>query len=174
MNPAAPVTTTLKLAQPYPETEMSRFEAWLADSGVGIAVKQFPAGTRTAVDAANAIGCEVGQIVKSLVFVAAGRPVVALVSGANRLDERRLASVAGEPVAKADAETARGATGYSIGGVPPFGHATEIRVFMDRDLLGHGAVWAAAGRPDSVFEISPQRLLELSQAEVADLKATAP
>jgi prolyl-tRNA editing enzyme YbaK/EbsC (Cys-tRNA(Pro) deacylase) len=153
---------------------MSRFEAWLADSGVGIAVRQFPAGTRTAVDAANAIGCEVGQIVKSLVFVAAGRPVVALVSGANRLDEGRLASVAGSPVAKADAETARSATGYSIGGVPPFGHATEVPVFMDRDLLGHQVVWAAAGRPDSVFEIAPDRLLELSQAKVADLKAAAP
>ena len=152
---------------------MSRFEAWLADSGVGIAVKQFPAGTRTAVDAANAIGCEVGQIVKSLVFVAAGRPVVALVSGANRLDESLLASVAGAPVAKADADTARTATGYSIGGVPPFGHATDVPVFMDRDLLGHGVVWAAAGRPDSVFEIAPQRLLELSHAEVADLKASA-
>jgi len=173
MNPAAPVTTTLKLPQPYPETEMSRFEAWLADSGVGIAVKQFPAGTRTAVDAANAIGCEVGQIVKSLVFVAAGRPVVALVSGANRLDESLLASVAGAPVAKADAGTARTATGYSIGGVPPFGHATDVPVFMDRDLLGHSMVWAAAGRPDSVFEIAPQRLLELSHAEVADLKASA-
>ena len=152
---------------------MSRFEAWLADSGVGIAVKQFPAGTRTAVDAANAIGCEVGQIVKSLVFVAAGRPVVALVSGANRLDESLLASVAGAPVVKADAGTARTATGYSIGGVPPFGHATDVPVFMDRDLLGHSVVWAAAGRPDSVFEIAPQRLLELSHAEVADLKASA-
>jgi prolyl-tRNA editing enzyme YbaK/EbsC (Cys-tRNA(Pro) deacylase) len=154
--------------------EMSRFEAWLTDSGVGIAVKQFPAGTRTAVDAAVAIGCEVGQIVKSLVFVAAGRPVVALMSGANRLDEMRLASVAGAPVAKADAGLAREATGYSIGGVPPFGHATEVPVFMDRDLLDHGVVWAAAGRPDSVFEISPQRLLELSQAKVADLKTTTP
>src|ERR1700681_3353179 len=170
MNPATPVTTTLKLPQPYPETEMSRFEAWLADSGVGIAVKQFPAGTRTAVDAANAIGCEVGQIVKSLVFVAAGRPVVALVSGANRLDEKRLASVAGDPVAKADAAIARESTGYSIGGVPPFGHATDVPVFMDRDLLGHDVVWAAAGRPDSVFEISPERLRELSEAVVADLK----
>ncbi len=150
---------------------MSRFEAWLADSGVGVAVKQFPAGTRTASDAARAIGCEVGQIVKSLVFVAAGKPVVALVSGANRLDETRLAAVAGGPVAKADAETARGATGYAIGGVPPFGHATAVPVFMDRDLLAHGVVWAAAGRPDSVFEISPDRLRELSQAELADLKA---
>jgi prolyl-tRNA editing enzyme YbaK/EbsC (Cys-tRNA(Pro) deacylase) len=150
---------------------MNRFEVWLADSGIGVAVRQFPNGTRTAVDAAKAVGCEVGQIVKSLVFVAAGRPVVALVSGANRLDESRLAAVAGSPVTKADAETARGATGYAIGGVPPFGHATEVPVFMDRDLFDHGNVWAAAGRPDSVFEISPERLRELSQAEVADLKA---
>src|SRR3982075_4714035 len=110
MNPATPVTTTLKLTQPYPESEMSRFEAWLADSGVGIAVKQFPAGTRTAVDAANAIGCEVGQIVKSLVFVAAGKPVVALVSGANRLDERLLGAAAGDPGEKAGAGEARSAT----------------------------------------------------------------
>ena len=151
---------------------MSRFEAWLADSGIGVSVKQFPAGTRTATDAAKAVGCEVGQIVKSLVFVAAGKPVVALVSGANRLDEGRLAAVAGDPVTKADAETARGATGYAIGGVPPFGYATEVPVFMDRDLLDHTVVWAAAGRPDSVFEISPERLRELSQAEVADLKST--
>ena len=152
---------------------MNRFEAWLSDSGIGVGVRQFPSGTRTAVDAARAVGCEVGQIVKSLVFVAAGRPVVALVSGANRLDEDRLAAVAGAPVTKADAETAREATGYAIGGVPPFGHATEVPVFMDRDLLGHVVVWAAAGRPDSVFEISPERLRELSQAEVADLKAAA-
>lgn len=149
---------------------MSRFEAWLADAGFGISVKQFPQGTRTAPDAARAVGCEVGQIVKSLVFMAAGRPVIALVSGANRVDERRLGEVAGEPVGKADAETARTATGYAIGGVPPFGHATDVPVFMDRDLLAHRTVWAAAGRPDSVFEIEPERLRELSHAVVADLK----
>ena len=137
-----------------------------------IAVKEFPAGTRTAVDAARAVGCEVGQIVKSLVFVAAGRPVVALVSGANRLDEKRLAAVAGEPVLKADAETARSATGYSIGGVPPFGHATDVPVFMDRELLGYEVVWAAAGRPDSVFQIAPDRLRDLSGATLTDLKLT--
>ena len=151
---------------------MRRFESWLADSDIGVAVKEFPEGTRTAVDAARAVGCDVGQIVKSLVFVAAGKPVVALVSGANRLDGSRLAEVAGEPVAKADAETVRAATGYAIGGVPPFGHATEVPVFMDRDLFGHRVVWAAAGRPDSVFEISPERLRELSGAVVADLKVT--
>ena len=152
---------------------VSRFEAWLADSGIGVSVKQFPTGTRTAVDAARAVGCDVGQIVKSLVFVAAGRPVVALVSGANRLDESRLEAAAGTPVTKADAEVARSATGYAIGGVPPFGHATDVPVFMDRDLLGHQVVWAAAGRPDSVFEIDPDRLRELSQATVADLKVVA-
>ena len=143
---------------------MRRFEEF------DVAVRTFPEGTRTAADAARAIGCDVGQIVKSLVFIAAGHPVVALVSGANRLDESRLASIAGEPVAKADAATARAATGYAIGGVPPFGHATEVPVFMDRDLLGYDVVWAAAGRPDSVFEIRPERLRDLSNATVADLK----
>ncbi|HUY74335.1 MAG TPA: YbaK/EbsC family protein [Candidatus Dormibacteraeota bacterium] len=149
---------------------MRRFESWLAESEVGIEVRQFPQGTRTAADAARAVGCDVAQIVKSLVFLAAGQPVVALVSGANRLDEQRLGAIAGEPVLKADAERARAATGYAIGGVPPFGHATEVRVFMDRDLLRHRVVWAAAGRPDSVFEINPERLSELSSATVADLK----
>ncbi len=151
---------------------MSRFESWLADSGIGVSVKQFPTGTRTAGDAARAVGCDVGQIVKSLVFVAGGNPVIALVSGANRLDETRLGAAAGKPVTKADAEIARTATGYAIGGVPPFGHATELPVFMDRDLLAHPVVWAAAGRPDSVFEIEPERLRDLSKATVVDLKIT--
>jgi prolyl-tRNA editing enzyme YbaK/EbsC (Cys-tRNA(Pro) deacylase) len=184
MNPAAPVTTTLCDCGATPNKggrfgvlqllpilcKVRRFEAWLADAAAGLAVKQFPQGTRTATDAARAVGCEVGQIVKSLVFVAAGNPVVALVSGANRVDEKRLGAAAGDPVVKADAETARSATGYSIGGVPPFGHATEVPVFMDRDLLGYAVVWAAAGRPDSVFEIEPARLRDLSGATVVDLK----
>jgi len=148
---------------------LNRFESWLASTDLSVTVKEFPQGTRTAVDAARAVGCDVGQIVKSLVFVAGGKPVVALVSGANRLDEKRLAAVAGEPVVKADADTARTATGYAIGGVPPFGHSTDVPVFMDRELLEHRVVWAAAGRPDSVFEIEPERLRELSNAVVMDL-----
>jgi prolyl-tRNA editing enzyme YbaK/EbsC (Cys-tRNA(Pro) deacylase) len=150
---------------------MHRFEQWLDSTDFAVSVRRFPEGTRTATDAARAVGCEVGQIVKSLVFLAAGRPVVALVSGANRLDERKLGAVAGIPVAKADAEAARAATGYAIGGVPPFGHATEIPVYMDSDLLEYDVVWAAAGRPDSVFEIAPERLRDLSNATVADVKA---
>jgi prolyl-tRNA editing enzyme YbaK/EbsC (Cys-tRNA(Pro) deacylase) len=134
-------------------------------------VKRFPEGTRTADDAARAIGCSLGQIVKSLVFTAAGKPVVALVSGANRLDPVQLGRLAGEPVAKADAETTRLATGYAIGGVPPFGHVQQLAVFIDRDLLDYDVIWAAAGRPDSVFAIRPERLLEISQGVAADLKA---
>src|SRR5438270_6610565 len=152
--PAAPVTTTrvgvLSMGERVPiVVALNRFESWLATTDFGVMVKEFPQGTRTAGDAARAVGCDVGQIVKSLVFVAGGRPVVALVSGPNRLDESRLAALAGEPVVKADATTARSATGYAIGGVPPFGHATDVPVFMDRDLLGYPVVWAAAGRPDS-------------------------
>jgi len=147
-----------------------RFEAWLAGTEAGVTVKEFPEGTRTAAAAARAVGCDVGQIVKSLVFMAGERPVVALVSGANRVDETRLGEMAGHPVTKANAETARAATGYAIGGVPPFGHATPVPVYMDRDLFQYPSVWAAAGRPDSVFAIGPDLLRELSNAVVTDLK----
>jgi prolyl-tRNA editing enzyme YbaK/EbsC (Cys-tRNA(Pro) deacylase) len=143
----------------------------LADLLQEFEVKRFPEGTRTADDAARAIGCSLGQIVKSLVFTAAGQPVVALVSGANRLDTVLLGRLAGEPVAKADADATRTVTGYSIGGVPPFGHVQPLAVYVDRDLLAYDVIWAAAGRPDSVFAIRPERLLEISGGVVADLKA---
>ena len=133
-------------------------------------VQSFPEGTRTAAEAARAIGCEVGQIVKSLVFVAGSDPVMALVSGSNRLDTDKLAALVGSPVAKADADFTRSVTGFAIGGVPPFGHRRSMPVYLDRDLLSHLVVWAAAGRPDSVFEISPERLVELAQATPADLR----
>jgi prolyl-tRNA editing enzyme YbaK/EbsC (Cys-tRNA(Pro) deacylase) len=148
---------------------VSRLEEWLRSAGLDLEVRTFPQGTRTAEDAARAIGCQVGQIVKSLVFTAGGSPIVALVSGSNRVDTGKLAQLAGGPVGKADADTARSATGYAIGGVPPFGHATALSVFVDRDLLSHEVVWAAAGRPDAVFPIQPARLRELSGGIVADL-----
>ncbi|MGH7903237.1 MAG: YbaK/EbsC family protein [Candidatus Dormibacteraceae bacterium] len=149
---------------------MSRFERRLAEAGIALEVRRFPEGTRTAGDAAAAIGCSVGQIVKSLVLTARGRPLVALVSGGNRLDALKLAAIAGAPVIMAGAEAARAATGYAIGGVPPFGYEAELAVYMDRDLEAHQVVWAAAGRPDSVFPIAPARLRELSGAQVVDLK----
>jgi len=147
----------------------SRFDGWLAEARLDLQIRRFPEGTRTAEDAARAIGCSVGQIVKSLVFLAAGNPVVALVSGADRLDLGRLEAVAGGPVAKAGAAAVRQATGYAIGGVPPFGHAAALPVYMDPHLLEHDLVWAAAGRPDSVFAIEPAELQRLSGASLAVL-----
>lgn len=148
---------------------MTRFEAWAAANGLAIEVRRFPAGTRTAADAARAIGCDVDQIVKSLVFSAGGRPVIALVSGGNQLDLERLGTLTGGDVGKADAAVVREVTGYSIGGVPPFGHLTKLPVYVDRDLLRFETVWAAAGTPDSVFPITPELLVTHSGGTVADL-----
>ncbi|MDQ3345481.1 MAG: YbaK/EbsC family protein [Chloroflexota bacterium] len=142
-------------------------------AGLEISVERFPEGTRTAADAARAVGCEVAQIVKSLVFMADEGPIVALVSGANRVDLTRLAVVLGSATARrADGDEARSATGYAIGGVPPFGHARSITVVVDRDLLAHDRLWAAAGLPDAVFAISPDDLLRISAGRVADLAST--
>ncbi|HEX5041166.1 MAG TPA: YbaK/EbsC family protein [Candidatus Limnocylindria bacterium] len=139
-------------------------------AGLEIAVERFPEGTRTASDAARAVGCEVAQIVKSLVFVADGTPVVALVSGANRVDLGRLAAaVDAAEVRKADGDEARSATGFPIGGVAPFGHPGAVTVVVDRDLLAHERLWAAAGLPDAVFAIAPHELLRISGGLPADL-----
>ncbi|HET8778063.1 MAG TPA: YbaK/EbsC family protein [Candidatus Limnocylindria bacterium] len=140
-------------------------------AGVDISVERFPEGTRTATDAARAVGCEVGQIVKSLVFMADAHPVVALVSGANRVDLGRLATAVGATEARrADGAEARAATGFAIGGVPPFGHASQVAVVVDRDLLAFDRVWAAAGLPDAVFAIAPDDLIQASGGTVADVK----
>ena len=117
---------------------------------------------------------EVGQIVKSLVFSVGDEVVVALVSGPNRLDEQRLADAAGDagaPVTRPDAGGVRAATGYPIGGVPPFGHPRPLATFVDEDLLAYDEVWAAAGTPDTVFPIAPTELLRLSGAEIVDVTA---
>jgi len=152
----------------HPNVE--RVVAAAREAGLEIAVERFPEGTRTAAEAARAVGCEVDQIVKSLVFVADETPVVALVSGANRVDLDRLASAVGaEAVRKADGDEARAATGFPIGGVPPFGHAGAVTVLVDDDLLGHETLWAAAGLPDAVFAIAPDDLLRISAGRRAVL-----
>jgi prolyl-tRNA editing enzyme YbaK/EbsC (Cys-tRNA(Pro) deacylase) len=149
---------------------LDRFRQASASSGFVPAVRRFPQGTKTAGDAAEAIGCEVGQIVKSLIFVADGRAVLVLTSGANRVDEAKLASRMGaDVVRRATPEEARDATGFAVGGTPPFGHPNEVRTFIDPELLRHDVVWAAAGTPDSVFPITPQELLGTSGAQVADV-----
>ncbi len=139
--------------------------------GVPVEPVRFPEGTKTAVDAAAAIGCEVGQIVKSLIFAVDGEVVLAYVSGANQLDETKLAAAAGGATcARVDADVVRAATGFPIGGVPPFGHATELRVFIDPELLGYDEVWAAAGTWHDVFALSPRQLVDASGGTVIDLR----
>lgn len=140
--------------------------------GLTIEVVEYPDGTRTAAEAAAAVGCEVGRIVKSLVFTVDGRPVVALVAGDARLDESLLAAAAGGRVGRADADIVRDATGYPIGGVPPFGHASALPTFVDESLLAHETVWAAAGTPRHVFEVAPAELVRLSGARTVPLAAT--
>lgn len=150
---------------------VDRFLAAAGAAGLTTEIRRFPVGTRTAPDAARAVGCEVGQIVKSLVFVADGTPFIALTSGANRADPVRLAAVmGGGEVRRATPEEAREATGFAIGGTPPFGHPRRLRILMDSDLSRYEVLWAAAGAPDAVFPISPQELLAATGAEVADFK----
>jgi prolyl-tRNA editing enzyme YbaK/EbsC (Cys-tRNA(Pro) deacylase) len=142
-----------------------------AARGLTITPVRFPDGTKTAVDAANAIGVEVGQIVKSLIFAVDGEVVLACVSGVNQLDERKLAAAAGGSVcSRVDADVVREATGFPIGGVPPLGHVTHLRVFIDPDLLQYDEVWAAAGTWHDVFAIAPHKLVEASEGEITDLK----
>jgi prolyl-tRNA editing enzyme YbaK/EbsC (Cys-tRNA(Pro) deacylase) len=147
-----------------------RFAQAAREAGLSIDVRRFPEGTRTAVDAARAVGCDIGQIVKSLVFVTTeGEPFLALTSGPNRADPGRLARLFGvAEVRKADPEEARAATGYAIGGTPPFGHPNQLRVFLDPDLSRYDVVWAAAGAPDAVFPLTPDDLRRLSGGEPAD------
>jgi prolyl-tRNA editing enzyme YbaK/EbsC (Cys-tRNA(Pro) deacylase) len=163
-SPVAVVTT----APEHPN--VARVRAYAAERGVDLLVRRFPAGTRTADDAARAIGVQVGQIVKSLVFRAGDETAVVLCSGAQRVDEAKLASALNTAaVRRATANEAKDATGYAIGGVPPFAHTSRCRVVCDRGLLVFDEVWAASGLPDTVFPIAPADLVRLSGATAVDV-----
>ncbi|MCC7129545.1 MAG: hypothetical protein B6D39_01600 [Anaerolineae bacterium UTCFX2] len=144
----------------------------LETRGVKLQVIELADSTRTSAEAAQAIGCGVGQIVKSLVFKAkrSERPILVIASGVNRVDERRIEKLIGEPLGKADADFVRARTGFVIGGVPPFGHAEPVETFIDQDLLNYSELWAAAGTPHAVFRLTPDELLFLSDGKVAPVK----
>ena len=127
--------------------------------------------TRTAKEAAQAVGCTVSQIAKSLVFrgQASGSPILVVASGTNRVNEQLLADYAGEPIGRADANYVRDETGFVIGGVPPVGHRKPIRTFLDKDLLQYESIWAAAGTPNAVFQLNPADLLKMTGGEVVDI-----
>lgn len=147
------------------------FAGALAALGLEPDVRSFPDGTRTAADAAAAIGCELSQIVKSLIFAADGVPVLVLMDGASRVDVEAVRRELGAgAVTRADAALVRETTGYAIGGVPPFGHRTRTRVLADRSLLAHEVVWAAAGTPHTVFPMDPRELIRHAGAALADVR----
>jgi prolyl-tRNA editing enzyme YbaK/EbsC (Cys-tRNA(Pro) deacylase) len=128
--------------------------------------------TRTAQEAAERAGCELGQIVKSLIFRGkeSGKPILVLTSGANRVDEKRIGGYAGEAIGRADADFARAVTGFAIGGVPPVGHPQEIETYMDEDFLQYETVWAAAGTPNAIFRLKTSDLQKMTDAKVARVK----
>jgi prolyl-tRNA editing enzyme YbaK/EbsC (Cys-tRNA(Pro) deacylase) len=144
---------------------IQRVQKALTDLGLPYQVVELPQSTRSAAEAAQAVGCEVGQIAKSLVFRGkhSGQAVLVIASGKNRVDEEKLSSCISEPVEKADADFVRGETGFSIGGVPPIGHAKPLVTFIDEDLLGYEEVWAAAGTPNAVFKLSSRDLQALGR-----------
>lgn len=146
-----------------------RVQAALAAKGFAFTVQELPSSTRTAAEAAAAVGCEVAHIAKSLVFrgAASNEPVLVVASGANRVDEARVGELLGEPIAKADAAFVREATGFAIGGVPPVGHARPLRTLVDQDLMQFPVIWAAAGTPHALFQLAPAELAELCAGQVA-------
>jgi prolyl-tRNA editing enzyme YbaK/EbsC (Cys-tRNA(Pro) deacylase) len=145
----------------------------LGAAGLVAEIRELSASTRTAEEAATAVGTTVPRIVKSLVFLADDTPILALVSGSNRLDTERLGTAVGKRISRADAATVRAATGFAIGGVPPLGHATPLDVLIDRDLLQFDVVWAAAGTPHAVFPIAPADLVRATGGRVMELKLEA-
>ena len=145
---------------------VKRFLDNVAERGIQLDVRMMDQSTHTAADAAAAIGCSVGAIVKSLLFLVGDEPLLILASGTNRVDTAALGNRLGSAVTMADAKRVKAATGYSLGGVPPFGHPTPLRTVIDQDLLGYPEIWAAAGSATTVFGIGPERLVELTAGEV--------
>jgi prolyl-tRNA editing enzyme YbaK/EbsC (Cys-tRNA(Pro) deacylase) len=138
-------------------------------AGFDCRVVELAASTRTSAEVAAAVGTTVSRIAKSLIFRAGDRPVLVIASGANRVDERKLAALLGAKVERPDAEFVRNRTGFAIGGVPPLGHPTRIKTLIDRDLLALGEVWAAAGTPNAVFKLEAEQLQPMTGGEIADV-----
>ena len=149
---------------------IDRFIGEAEASGLDIEVQRYPDGTRTAADAAAAVGCKIDQIVKSLVFMADVRPILILCSGARRVDEEKLAEYIGTEIRIAGASEVRAATGYAIGGTPPLGHTVPLKTVVDPHLMEFEEIWAAAGTPDSVFPIKPKELVKATSGAVVAVR----
>ena len=149
-------------------TSAQKVQSSLQTHGLACVVVEMPSTTRSAQDAAQAIGCQVGQIAKSLIFKAtrSQRPILVIASGVNRVNETKVGDVLGEPLEKADADFVRQRTGFAIGGVPPIGHSEPLRTFIDEDLLTYTEIWAAAGTPMAVFKLTPHDLVRITGGAV--------
>ncbi|MBK8161459.1 MAG: YbaK/EbsC family protein [Rhodospirillaceae bacterium] len=152
---------------------VARVRVALSAANLATEIREFDASTRTAADAAAAIGCRQAQIAKSLVFRAkeSGRAVLVIASGVNRVDEKKLGALLGEGISKADADFVRQETGFAIGGVAPVGHSGKVVTFIDADLAAYPEIWAAAGAPNAVFRLTPAQLMAVTGGKMADLKA---
>ena len=153
-------------------TSAQKVQDALLEMGVTLQVVELPDSTRTAIEAAQAVGCQVGQIVKSLVFKGrrSERPLLVIASGANRVDEKKIEALIGEPLGKADADFVRLHTGFAIGGIPPVGHVENLQTYIDVDLLQYERVWAAAGTPHAVFQLDPSDLARITGGQVVEIK----
>ena len=140
--------------------------------GFDLTVIEHTESTRTAQEAADRVGVTLGQIVKSLIFKGkiSDKPILVLTSGANRVDEKRIKAYAGEKITRADADFVRAVTGYAIGGVPPIAHVQQMETYLDEDLMQYDVIWAAAGTPNAVFELSPSTLQKMTQGQVVRVK----
>lgn len=149
-----------------------RVQEALSAMGLPLQVVELPQSTRSAIEAAAAIGCGVEQIAKSLVFrtKVSRRPVLVIASGANRVNEKKVGALVGEPLERADADYVREQTGFAIGGIPPVGHLRKIETYVDEDLLGYGEIWAAAGNPNAVFRLLPTDLERMTGGKVTSIK----
>ncbi|MGB9707019.1 MAG: YbaK/EbsC family protein [Microgenomates group bacterium] len=151
-----------------------KFKEKIKKLGISLKIICLPKSTGTAMEAAWAVGCQLGQIAKSIVFkTGSGKPILVITSGANRVDEKKLAKILGEEVQKADADFVKEKTGFAVGGVPPFGHKQKISTFIDKDLFKFSEIWAAAGDPFSVFKTTGEELQKISGGKVMKIKQTA-
>jgi prolyl-tRNA editing enzyme YbaK/EbsC (Cys-tRNA(Pro) deacylase) len=149
-----------------------RFQDYLISHGFSNKLVEFPEGTKTSADAARAIGCKIEQIAKSIVFVGKNtrQPILVIASGPNRINEKKIESLISEPIEKADANFVREQTGFSIGGVPPIGHAKKLNIFIDEDLMKFEEIWSAGGTPNTVFKLTSEELLEMTRGQVINVK----
>ena len=145
----------------------------LRDLGFELTVIEHAESTRTAQEAADRVGVKLGQIVKSLIFKGkkSGKPILVLTSGANRVGEKRIKAYAGEKIGRAKPDFVREVTGYAIGGVPPIAHLQQIETYLDEDLMQYDVIWAAAGTPNAVFELTPDDLAKMTEGKVVNIKS---